>query len=151
MPHSRVCIALFVLFSGLAHADTTPVWPPNLPDAGALIRQTEQMLKQEQMQRNAQQHQGYAPAITMNDATSVTPKTINFLGVKLIPAADLQEVAAPYLNRKLDQHDLQRLTDAAVALYRKQGWLVRVYIPKQDLSQSELTVQVLENMPSSAR
>lgn len=151
MPHSRVCIAVFALFTGFAQADTTPVWPPNLPDAGALIRQTEQMLKQGQMQRNAQQHQGYAPAITLNEATSVTPKTINFLGVKLVPVADLQALAVPYLNRKLDQHDLQRLTDAAVALYRKDGWLVRVYIPTQDLSQSELIVQVLENMPSSAR
>ena len=151
MPYLRTAIAVLTLSSGLVHADTTPVWPAGLPDAGVLMRQTEQTLRQNQLQRSSQKHEAYAPAMTLTEATSVTPQSIKFLGVKLIPIAQLQAIAEPYLNRPLNQQDLQHLTDAATAAYRKEGWLVRAYIPSQDLSHSELNIQILENMPSSAR
>jgi hemolysin activation/secretion protein len=89
--------------------------------------------------------------MTLTEATTVTPQTIKFLGVKLISVTQLQAISEPYLNRPLNQHDLQRLMEATTAAYRKEGWVVRVYIPSQDLSQSELNIQILENMPSSAR
>jgi hemolysin activation/secretion protein len=151
MPHLRTVIAVLALSSGYVQADTTPVWPAGLPDAGVLMRQTEQTLRQNQMQRSSQKHDAFAPAMTLTEATTVTPQTIKFLGVKLISVTQLQAISEPYLNRPLNQHDLQRLMEAATAAYRKEGWVVRVYIPSQDLSQSELNVQILENMPSSAR
>jgi hemolysin activation/secretion protein len=69
----------------------------------------------------------------------------------LLSNDQLQAIAQPYLDRPLNQHELEHLTDTVTQAYRRSGWLVRVYIPQQDLSQSELTVQILENMPSSAR
>jgi hemolysin activation/secretion protein len=69
----------------------------------------------------------------------------------LLSSDQLQAIAQPYLDRPLNQHELEHLTDTVTQAYRSSGWLVRVYIPQQDLSQSELTVQILENMPSSAR
>lgn len=123
----------------------------NIPDAGSLMRQAEQMLKQDQLQRNAQRRESFAPAMTLSEATTVTPQRIQFSGAKLLPAEQLQAVAQPYLGRALDQHELTHLTAAIAEAYRRAGWLVRVYIPQQDLSRQELTVQILENMPSSAR
>ena len=122
-----------------------------LPDAGALMRQNEQMLKFEQMQRNAQRRDSYPPAMALTQTTVVTPKHIKFLGAKLLPDAQLQAVAQPYLDRPLGQHELEHLTAAITDAYRRAGWLVRVYIPAQDLSQTDLNIQILENMPSSAR
>ena len=43
-------------------------------------------------------------------------------------------------------HELQHLTDAVSEAYRQAGWLVRAYIPRQDLSGPELTVQVIETI-----
>ena len=122
-----------------------------LPDAGALMRQNEQMLKFDQTQRQAQRLELLPPAMTLTQASLVNPKKIKFLGAKLLSNDQLQAIAQPYLDRPLNQHELEHLTDTVTQAYRRSGWLVRVYIPQQDLSQSELTVQILENMPSSAR
>ena len=122
-----------------------------LPDAGALMRQNEQMLKFDQTQRQAQRRELLPPAMTLTQASLVNPKKIKFLGAKLLSSDQLQAIAQPYLDRPLNQHELEHLTDTVTQAYRRSGWLVRVYIPQQDLSQSELTVQILENMPSSAR
>lgn len=122
-----------------------------LPDAGTLMRQNEQMLKFDQTQRQAQRLELLPPAMTLTQASLVNPKKIKFLGAKLLSNDQLQAIAQPYLDRPLNQHELEHLTDTVTQAYRSSGWLVRVYIPQQDLSQSELTVQILENMPSSAR
>lgn len=146
MKHSKYELVLTALIA-------FPVvnWAQNIPDAGSLMRQTEQMLKQDQLQRNAQRRESFAPAMTLTEATTVTPQRIQFLGAKLLLPEQLQAVAQPYLGRALDQHELTHLTTAISEAYRRSGWLVRVYIPQQDLSQGDLFVQVLENMPSSAR
>ena len=136
--------ALCLCATGLLPAQT-------IPDAGALMRQNEQMLKFEQMQRNAERRHSYPPAMALTQTTVVTPKHIKFLGAKLLPDAQLQAVAQPYLDRPLGQHELEHLTAAITDAYRRAGWLVRVYIPAQDLSQTDLNIQILENMPSSAR
>ena len=137
-------VALCLCATGLLPAQT-------IPDAGALMRQNEQMLKFDQMQRNAQRRDAFPPAMALTQTTVVTPKHIKFLGAKLLPDAQLQAVAQPYLDRPLGQHELEHLTTAITDAYRRDGWLVRAYIPAQDLSQTELNIQILENMPSSAR
>lgn len=122
-----------------------------VPDAGALMRQTEQTLRFEQMQRNAQRRESFPPAMRLTESTAVTPASIKFSGAKLLSNDQLQAVAQPYVGRELNAHELEHLTEAITQTYRRAGWLVRVYIPQQDLSQSELNIQILENMPSSGR
>jgi hemolysin activation/secretion protein len=120
------------------------------PDAGALMRQTEQALKFEQMQRNAQRRAALPPPMVFNEATQITASSVKFLGVKRLPEAQLQEVAQPYLGRALNQHDLHHLTEAVTEVYRHTGWIVQAYIPRQDLTTSELTIQVIESVPPSS-
>ena len=136
--------AVFVLFSATVSAQ-------NIRDAGALMRQNEQSIRQDQMQRNALMRQSFLPEMQMSQTTRVTPNRIRFLGAKLLSQEVLQAVAKPYLDRALDAHELEHLTNAVSDAYRRAGWVVRVYIPQQDLTQNELIVQILENTPSSAR
>lgn len=138
-PVSALCMCLT---AGLSHAQT-------LPDAGALMRQTEQTLKFEQMQRNAQRRESLAPAMVLSETTQVTVTRIKFAGVKRLSEAQLQSVVQPYVGRTLNQHDLQHLTDAISQAYRDAGWLVQAYIPRQDLASPELLVQVIESIPPS--
>jgi hemolysin activation/secretion protein len=42
------------------------------------------------------------------------------------------------------------MTDAVSEAYRKIGWVVRAYIPRQDLSGEEMTLQVIETIPPSS-
>ncbi len=154
MKYSGLCGAGLVIFlTANAYSQPSNYDPKLIPiyDAGALTRQAEQALQQSQMQRNAQRRESLPPPMHFTDDTVVTPKKIKFLGAKLLSNDQLQAIAQPYLDRPLNQHELEHLTDTVTQAYRRSGWLVRVYIPQQDLSQSELTVQILENMPSSAR
>ena len=146
MKHSKYELALTALI-----ALPVVTWAQTIPDAGSLMRQTEQTLRSEQMQRNAQRRESFPPAMRLTDSTVVTPKSIKFSGAKLLSNDQLQAVAQPCVGRELNAHELEHLTEAITQAYRRAGWLVRVYIPQQDLSQSELNIQILENMPSSGR
>lgn len=119
-----------------------------VPDAGALMRQTEQSL-----QINTKPA---APSLlpwpmAINETTRVTARQIRFAGVQRLPVSKLEAVSSSYLNRPLDAHELQHLTDAVSNAYRESGWVVRVYIAQQNPSNSDLLIQVLENLPPSAR
>lgn len=144
MSFVRPISAVFVLFSATVSAQ-------NIPDAGALMRQNEQYIRQDTLSRNALLRQSFLPEMQMSETTRVTPKSIRFLGAKLLSEDLLQAVAKPYLDRPLDSHELEHLTNAVSGAYRRAGWVVRVYIPQQDLLQNDLLIQILENTPSSAR
>lgn len=144
MPHTTFKLFAIAFLSSHAFAQTPP-------DAGALMRQTEQTLQFEQMQRNAQRREALPPAMRLTDSTVVTPKSIKFLGAKLLTHDQLQATAQPFVGRELNAHELERLTEAVVQTYRRAGWLVRVYVPQQDLSQSELSIQILETITPSTR
>jgi hemolysin activation/secretion protein len=141
MRHKPPTFAAMVLLIGVGASAQT------IPDAGALMRQTEQNIRFGQMQQASQLRESLPPAMVMNDATLVTPQRFEFNGNKRLSTAQLQQVALPFANRALNQHDLQQLTHAVTEAYRQSGWLVQVYIPRQTLSPSVLTIQVIESIP----
>jgi hemolysin activation/secretion protein len=110
------------------------------------MRQTEQMMRQNQMQHSFQMHDALPPAMVMTETTVLTVQAFKFSGNKLFTSEQLQTVVAAYANRPLSSQDLQHLTDAVSAAYRQTGWLVQAYIPRQDLTNGELTVQVIESI-----
>ena len=111
------------------------------------MRQTEQNIRQTQLQQGAKQRATLAPAAVLTESTVVTAERFKFNGNQRLSNEQLQAVAAPFANRPLNQQDLQHLTDAVSQEYRKTGWLVRAYIPSQNLTGTELTVQVVESIP----
>jgi hemolysin activation/secretion protein len=139
--------AAFAVWASVVNAQQQPQIPTY--DAGALIRQTEQNLRQSQLQQAAQKREPLPPAAVLTDSTTVTVERFKFSGNRLLSTDQLTAVAAPFANRTLNQHDLQHLTDAVSEAYRTTGWLVQAYIPRQSLSGPELTVQVIETIPPS--
>lgn len=142
MRHTSSVLAVLAFLSA-------STWAQNIPDAGDLMRQTEQMLKQSQMQRNAQRREPLPPVMVFSDTTLVTVERFKINGNKLLSADQLQKVLASFANRPLNQHDLQHLTDAVSEAYRQIGWIVQAYIPRQTLQGPELTIQVIESIPPS--
>jgi hemolysin activation/secretion protein len=135
---------LFLIIFGLTSVISEA---QNVPDAGSLMRQTEQMLRQEQMKRNSQRIDSFPPVAHLNDATLVQVQRFKFNGNQLIETGQLHKVAAPFLNRPLAQRELQQLTDAVTETYRQAGGVAQVYIPRQDLTGVELVIQVVESRP----
>jgi hemolysin activation/secretion protein len=131
------CLAL-LLISGAANAQ---------PDAGGLMRQVEQNSRQAQLQQAAQQRYLLPPAAALSETTVVTVERFKFNGYKRLSLEQLQAVAAPFANKPLNSHDLQQLTEALIQEYRQAGWVVQAYIPRQNLSGPELTIQLIESIP----
>jgi hemolysin activation/secretion protein len=140
MRHQLSSIVVLALCGASLHAQT-------IPDAGALMRQNEQMFRQDQMQRNQPKRTALPPAMVINDDTLITVQQFKFNGNKILSSGQLQAVAEPFANRALNQHDLQQLTHAISEAYRQTGWLVQAYIPRQSLKNNELELQVIESIP----
>ena len=145
MRRTSLFAAVFSISAGYANAQQQPQLPTY--DAGALMRQTEQNIRQTQLQQAAKQRATLAPAAVLTESTVVTAERFKFSGNQRLSTEQLHAVAAPFANRPLNQQDLQHLTDAVSQEYRKTGWLVRAYIPSQNLTGPELTVQVVESIP----
>ena len=140
MRYKRSVLAILAVLSASS-------WAQNIPDAGALMRQTEQMLRQDQMQRNAQMRPTLPPELVLNDATLVTVQRFKFNGNQRLTTDQLAALTAPFANRPLNQHDLQQLTHTVSEAYRQIGWLVQAYIPRQDFKNAEMTLQIIESIP----
>ena len=141
MRNTQLTVAFSVLFSAAAAAQ-------NIPDAGALMRQTEQNIRFSEMQRSVQIRDALPPEAEFTDKTSVVAKRFKFNGNSRLTDDRLQAAVKPFANRPLNQNDLQHLTDAVTEAYRQNGWLVEAYIPRQDLTGRELTIQIIETIPS---
>jgi hemolysin activation/secretion protein len=120
-----------------------------MPDAGTLMRQSEQMFKQSQQQRIQPPRASLPPEMAVDETTVVTAQRFQFMGNQLLTTGQLQAVALPFANRPLKQQDLQQLTYAVSQAYRQAGWLVQAYIPRQPLTGVVLTLQVIESIPPS--
>lgn len=124
-------------------------WAQSLPDAGALMRQNEQMFKQSQSQRLQPQRASLPSEMVINETTVINAQRFKFNGNQLLSEGQLTAVTQPFVNRPLKALDLQQLTHAVSEAYREAGWLVQAYIPRQSLTGEELTLQVIESIPPS--
>lgn len=136
----RLIAAMATLFSALASAQT-------IPDAGALMKQTEQNIRYSEMQRNARMREALPPEAEFTEQTAVEVRRFKFNGYSRLSEDRLQRAVSSFKNRPLNQRDLQHVTEAVTEAYRENGWLVEAYIPRQDLSARELTIQVIESIP----
>ena len=129
-----------LFFVAIAQAQTTSA----TPDAGSLRQQIEQPREFSLPQAVRPPKVTPPPEIQARDGVSVKVKTIRFAGNSLLGEPQLSKAVADFVNRELDFAGLQRVADAVAAAYREAGWLVRAYLPEQDISEGVVTVQVIE-------
>ncbi|MEY8875029.1 MAG: ShlB/FhaC/HecB family hemolysin secretion/activation protein [Leptothrix sp. (in: b-proteobacteria)] len=82
---------------------------------------------------------------------TVTVKAFRFKGNTLLGNERLAPAVASYLDRALSFAELQNAAAAVAAVYREAGWVVRVYLPQQDISGGEVTLQVIEAVFGAVR
>ena len=121
-----------------------PVWAQTQPNAGSILRQTEQELQRQSPPAMRQRREAPpAPMVKLGEAT-VTVSAFAFEGHSLLSSAQLQEAVAPYVGRPLGFAQLQQAADAVANAYREAGWIVRAFLPKQDISEGVVTVHIIE-------
>jgi len=135
LSHTLICTAALIL-PGLACAEVPP-------DAGSLLQQIEKQQHPALPPKSEPQFEPPPPLQSLGGAT-VTVTVFRFAGNTLLSEAQLTPVVAPFLNRPLDFAQLQNAAIAVATAYRKAGWVVRVYLPEQDITGGTVGVQVVE-------
>lgn len=114
------------------------------PDAGALLQQIEQG-QAHPLPRKAIPVKPSEPAPFKAPAgLSVTVKEFRFAGNTLMNAAQLAPAVAAYLNRPLGFTELNQAAAAVAEVYRQAGWVVRAYLPQQEIQEGVVTIQIVE-------
>ena len=113
------------------------------PNAGSLLQQVEQEHKKPLPPKSAPQFQPPPPMESFG-GTTVTVKSFLFAGNTLLTDAQLAPTVAKFLNRPVSFAELQNAAIAVAAAYRQAGWVVRVYLPKQDITSGSVTIQIVE-------
>lgn len=130
------CIATALLIPGLLHAQT-------VPDAGSVLRQIERERNTALPPESAPLFMPPAPMQSLT-GPSVTVSTFIFAGNKMLTDKQLAPAVAGFLGHPIVFAELQ---DAAVAVanaYRAAGWVVRAYLPKQEITDGTVTIQIIE-------
>jgi hemolysin activation/secretion protein len=124
-----------------------PAAAQQIPDAGALRQQIEssKTLPGANLPKAgpSAQPKADAPAAAESAATLVA-KAFRFTGNTRFASSELEAVLAGYLNRPLDFNGLQAAAAQVARHYRRQGWVVRTYLPKQDVTEGTITIHVVE-------
>ncbi|AGN86992.1 ShlB/FhaC/HecB family hemolysin secretion/activation protein [Enterobacter sp. R4-368] len=137
-----------VLFFVTAALQAAPLSPA---DRDAVRQQQEQLLRQNQQQRDELERATPLPRAgrTPSDAQAGGPcfdiHTITLSGVTLINARAQQKLFSPWQNQCLNMAKITGLTAAISDWYISRGYITsRAFLTEQDLSHGELRIVVLE-------
>lgn len=73
-----------------------------------------------------------------------TVKRFVFEGATKVATSDLERICAAYTGRPITYQELDSLKDQIGEYYRNQGWLVRVFFPKQDITDGTVRIVIVE-------
>ncbi|MET3134462.1 hemolysin activation/secretion protein [Oxalobacteraceae bacterium GrIS 1.11] len=139
----RLAIALLCALCAPARAQQV--------DAGQLLQQIDRERALALPRKAAAPVVPAAPAMQAAPGLSVEVKTFTFSGNTLLGEAQLRPAVAAYLGRPLGFADLQAAAASVAEAYRKAGWIVRAYLPQQDVRQGSVTIEIVEAVFGGAR
>lgn len=84
------------------------------------------------------------PELKSVGGATVTVHEFQFAGNKRLPQRRLARAVAGFLNRPLDFNQLQNAAIAVAQAYRNAGWVVRAYLPQQDVTNGTVTIQIIQ-------
>lgn len=128
----------------LAALSATGVGAQTVPDAGSLRQQIEHD-REPPLPHKVAPEQAAAPvADQTRSGPVIRVKEFRFAGATLLTAEQLAAAVAEYLDRPLDFAQLQGVTGLVANTYRAAGWIARVYLPQQTITDGVVTIQVVE-------
>ncbi len=130
-------LGLSLLAASLVQAQTPP-------DAGTLQQQIE---REQQLQLPPKLPPAAAalpPQMRALTGQVLTVTQFKFVGNTRLTAEQLGAAVAPFLNRAIDFAQLEAAATAVAKAYRDAGWVVRSYLPAQEIKDGVVTIQVVE-------
>lgn len=138
----RWLLAAGIVMSWAACAQTAP-------DAGVLQREAERELRS-----RFPAVAPHVPAPPMKPAAkgaTVAVRGFVVEGATLVPVDELVALLGDLVGRSLTLADLERATQRLAAHYRAKGWLVRVYLPAQEIKDGIVRIAVVEGRLSGIK
>ena len=129
---------LLLLGSAVAHAQTS---------AGQLLQQNRELEPMPPVLPDATREPApveLKPLAPKPDQLTFVVKQFVFVGNSKVSGAELQTIVADLIGKPITFDDLKRATDAITEYYREQGWLVRVILPQQDITDGTVTLRIVE-------
>ena len=144
-PASKLLVLSLGLFAvALVQAQTTP-------DAGALRQQFDRGQPSQLLPQASPEVAPLPSEIDVKASITVTVKAFQFAGNTLLSQEHLSVVVAPWVGRALDLKGLREAATAVATAYRKAGAVVSTYLPKQDITNGQITIQIVEALYGGAR
>ena len=76
----------------------------------------------------------------------IVPKGWKITGATLIPEAELKDSIRDYVGRELDVNGLSEAAQKVAMYYRLQGYMVRTWLPPQDIRDGVVEIKVVEGV-----
>jgi hemolysin activation/secretion protein len=114
-----------------------------VPDAGSLLRQTERNLSTPSTPTAPRREiKSFPPA--RPGETTVTVERFVFKGNTRLKEAQLQEAVSTFVGRPLTFLQLQQAAETVAGAFRESGWVVRAFLPQQEIEQGQVTIEIVE-------
>lgn len=136
--------ALYALSALVAALSTVShVGAQSPPSAGSLQQQIDRELQGGPQRLPVQPSAKPMPELAPVGQT-VTVRAFRFTGNTLLSTEELGAAVSHLLNRPLDFARLQSSVASVIDAYREKGWVVRAYLPEQDIDKGEVTIAIVE-------
>jgi len=140
-----------VLIGGIACAQWAQAQSAGSPPtAGSL----QQQIEREQLSpapRPQIQPAGKPQSASPLVGQTMVVRAFRFKGNTLISSEELSQALASLLNQPIDFSRLQSSAVVVADLYRDKGWVVQTLVPAQDISDGEVTVEIIEAVFGQSR
>jgi hemolysin activation/secretion protein len=135
-PGLLFCAAAALLSPGSLLAQT-------VPDAGSVLQQIEQQQRKPLPDKAAPIFVPPSPMQSLG-GTTVTVTEFQFAGNTLLSGTELARSVESFRGHAITFMGLQDAAIAVANAYRKAGWVVRAYLPKQEITNGTVTIQIIE-------
>jgi hemolysin activation/secretion protein len=123
-----------------------------LPNAGSLLQPMEGNRSPALPKDARQPLPPPPPALRPSDPSQeVLVQSFSNQGNRLLSDAQLQPLLKPYVGKKLSYLGLQQVAARIAQAYSDAGWLARVYLPEQDVTDGHIVFQIVEALYGGAR
>ena len=117
-----------------------------IPDAGSLRPPTGPVQELPTPQAPKPALPAAAPIGQVPGGVSITVRRFVFEGNTVLEPSVLEEAVASYIGQSLNFSQLEAAVADVASAYRSAGWVVRAYLPRQEVDQGVVTIQVVESI-----
>ena len=135
------CLVLLSLFLGMVSISYAQ------PSAGQLLQQNRELEPQPPLLPEVSREPGVReikPLELKPGQPTFVAKQFVFIGNTKIGNNELQAIVAGFIGKSIGFDDLKRITETITEFYQEKGWLVRVILPQQDITEGVVTIRIIE-------